>query len=326
MRRRLVCWIPAHVGRVNPARRGSCAPAVIFIIVALSLIICGCREREAEQLQAPLTFLFFSDTQAEPEIGDYSSLGELLSRAVLRKAETAPKLIIFGGDTVNDGADAAEWQRFWQTAAAPLVNLTTLAAAGNHDSQALLAEQFDYPQQAPSGQGEGFFYSFDAEQVHFVMLDSNIMGAANPADIEWLRADLQSEAARQAVWRIAVMHHPIWPVVENPKDAARAVTIRERFLPLLQTGGVDLILCGHQLVFARSMPMQGESASDDGSGIIQIMAASGAKESYIAANRDYLAALAPAPNYLLLQADSAALTVTAYDERGEAFDICVLAR
>ena len=300
---------------------------IIAAFLALPLLLYGCHKQEPvllEERPTPLTFLFFSDTQADPEIGDYSALGELLAQAV--KVGRKPTLAIFGGDTVNVGGDADEWQEFWQAAETPLAGLTTAVVAGNHDSHTLLAEQFDYPRQAPSGQGEGFFYSFDFAPVHFIMLDSNIMGAAKQKDVKWLRDDLQSEATRQAIWRIAVMHHPMWPVVENPKDAARAATMREHFLPLLEAGGVDLILCGHQHVFALSLPMRGAAASDDGSGIIQIMAASGAKESYVVGNRGYVVLINPGPNYLLLTADDTEISIAAYDEHGEDWDISVIAR
>lgn len=301
---------------------------IFAFAVLLTLLLClgGCPRQPApilqEQHQPSFAALFLSDTQADPAVGDYSALRELLARAV--DEEYPPALVIFGGDTVNDGGDEVEWREFWQAAAQPLNGLVTAAVAGNHDNQALLAEQFVYPSQAPASQNEGFFYSFDMGPLHFIMLDSNIMGAAKQKDVEWLRDDLKSAVARRACWRIAIMHHPMWPPADNPKDAMRAETMREYFLPLLETYDVDLILTGHQHMYARSLPIRGETAADGG--LIQIMAASGAKESYTAANRDYIAVSAAAPNYLLLTADDKTLTVTAYDENHEAIDVCTLTR
>jgi 3',5'-cyclic AMP phosphodiesterase CpdA len=121
------------------------------------------------------------------------------------------------------------------------------------------------------------------------------------------------------------MHHPLWPLTENPKDTQRAATMRANFLPLMEEHGVDLILCGHQHLYARSLPMCGAKAAEEG-GIVQIMAASGAKESYTATNLEHIAVSAAAPNYLLLTAESAALTVTAYDGQNKAFDTWMLKR
>jgi hypothetical protein len=302
--------------------------AFIIAIAALFGLLFysgGCGRATPEITEAPQTpfiALFFADTQADPQIGDYSALGELLALA----AEQAqnPALVIFGGDTVNDGADTDEWQAFWQAAASTLDGLTTAAAAGNHDNHALLAEQFSYPAPAPLNPGEGFFYSLDMGGVHFIMLDSNIMGAGRQEDIEWLRDDLQSAPAQQADWRVAVMHHPMWPLTENLKDIQRAATMREHFLPLLEAHGVDLILTGHQHLYGRSLPKSGDATAPEGSGIVQIMAASGAKEPYTLGNADYVAVSAAPPNYLLLRADSDRLTVTAYNGQNEAFDTCIL--
>jgi hypothetical protein len=52
--------------------------------------------------------------------------------------------------------------------------------------------------------------------------------------------------------------------------------MRGHFLPLLEAYGVDLILCGHQHIYSRTLPMKGSEASSGG--IVQIMTASGGKE------------------------------------------------
>jgi len=143
------------------------------------------------RLLVTLVFLFFSDAQADPEKGDYGAFGELLTQAIAQAPQTS--LALFGGDTVNDGGDADEWQAFWQAAAVPLASLTTAAVAGNHDNQALLAEQFAHPKQAPQNRDEGFFYSFDMGPVHFIMLDSNIIIIIKSVLISDLHAAADSE-------------------------------------------------------------------------------------------------------------------------------------
>ncbi|MCL1827881.1 MAG: metallophosphoesterase [Oscillospiraceae bacterium] len=302
--------------------------AVIALSILCLPVAFGCDRETARSLpeqteQNEITFLFFSDTQAEPETGDYSGVGALISEAVAR---FSPELVIFGGDTVNDGGDAGEWRDFKKAAAELLSGPLIAAAPGNHDNYPLLAEQFDYPSYAPEAPGEGFFYSFSRDGVFFIVLDSNIMGAANKTDIDRLRNDLSDKAAILADWRIAVMHHPVWPVTDNPKDTQRAETMREYFLPVLEEHGVDLILCGHQHVYSRSFPMHGDNVSKYGPGIIQIMAASGAKESYAAAERDYITSLGDAPNYLSVTASARELRVTACNGNHEPFDKTVIMR
>ena len=265
-----------------------------------------------------LSFLFFSDTQPDPESGDFSGVGKLLVQAVAR--DEKPELVVFGGDTVNTGNDETEWFDFWQSAGMSLGKLVTAAVAGNHDNQTLLSMQFDHPSEAPFDPGEGWFYSFSTGPVFFIMLDSNIMGAANQTDIEWLENELKSEEATQARWRIAVMHHPMWPLSDIPKDIQRAETMREFFLPVMEEYNVDLILCGHQHVYSRSLPMRGETVATDNPGIVQMMAASGDKSSYTVADRDFIAVSAEAPNYLLLTVNESSINIKAYDGNQKEID------
>jgi len=281
-------------------------------------------------------FIFFSDTQPDPETGDFTGVGLMIAEAV--ELTGKPEVVIFGGDTVNHGGDEAEWAGFWKAVNGSLNGVKTAAVAGNHDNHALLAGQFDLPSAAPAEPGEGWFYSFSAGHVFFIMLDSNIMGAANQADIDWLRAELQSEAAKAAHWRVAVMHHPMWPLSDIPRDLQRAETMREFFLPLLEEFGIDLILCGHQHVYSRTQPMRGDSALADadgngissrngissGNGIIQVMVASGDKASYAVSERDFLAAGAEAPNYVRITADDGSLTIIAFDSEHEEIDSFVV--
>ena len=264
------------------------------------------------------TILYFSDMQADPDTGDYSGLGNLVSQALMGRER--PDFAIIGGDSVNDGGDEVEWRLFHDVTNSLFDGLTTASVAGNHDNYALLSKQFDFPKEAPAKQGQGFFYTLDAGSVFFIMLDSNIMGAANDVDIRWLQEILQSDAARQADWLVAVSHHPMWPVSINPKDAERAGIMRESFLPILEEFGVSLVLCGHQHVYSRTLPMREDSAADDGSGIVQVMAASGDKPTYAMGDWDYVAATAPAPNFALLSADSESLRLTAFDAENSVID------
>ena len=261
----------------------------------------------------PFIFLFMSDTQADPQTGDYSGF-EALLKIALSKAPK-PSLLLLGGDTVNDGADESEWRDFFQAVGASLDGLHVAAAAGNHDSSKNLTGKFEWPKSAPQMPYQGCFYSFDMGGVHFTVLDSNIMGAGNDEDVEWLKEDLCSKAAREANWRVAVCHHPFWPVADIPKDIARAKTMQERFLPALEEHGVDLLLVGHQHVYSRCAKAHGP---------VQVMAASGGKESYAPAGQPYIVTTADAPNFVRVSAGAETLAITACDAAGgtiEAFEL-----
>ena len=286
----------------------------LLTITAISFTASGCEGVAVQPPEdQPFVFLFMSDTQADPQTGDYSGFGSLLANA-LNDAEK-PSLIILGGDTVNDDADEDEWRNFFRAAGSSLDEIPVAAAAGNHDSSKHLAGRFDWPISAPEKPYQGYFYSFDMGVVHFTVMDSNIMGAANDEDIEWLKEDLSGDAAAAAEWRVAICHHPFWPVAEIPKDINRSQTMREHFLPLFTEYGVDLLLVGHQNIYSRCEPEEGP---------VQVMAASGGKVSYTPVERPYLIITADAPNYVRVTASGGEFAVAAFDASGNTVDSFVI--
>ena len=310
--------------------------AIFILIIFATLFITGCSpanqsgtevrsETNTGQSEVDIdkseagevfSFIFMSDTQADPELGDYSLFGEILGLALIH--ESRPTLLVLGGDNVNNGSREEEWVAFWAAITENPDGIIMASAAGNHDNDPLLAKQFDYPQTAPENNSNGYFYSFTAGNIFFLILDSNILGAGRDYDIEWTKSQLTSDAAINADWRITVLHHPLWTVADIPRDMQRAETMRESLLYILDENGVDLILCGHQHMYSRSIPMRGGTSGNNG--LIQIMAASGAKESYRTGNNDNFEVIAPAPNYLIIEAWTEALEITAYDGNGETLD------
>jgi 3',5'-cyclic AMP phosphodiesterase CpdA len=81
---------------------------------------------------------------------------------------------------------------------------------------------------------------------------------------QWLKADL---AATTRDWIVAFFHHPTYTKGTHDSDReGRLVDMRQNFLPILEAGGVDLILTGHSHVYERSYFVDGhygQSASFD---------------------------------------------------------------
>jgi len=297
---------------------------VLCVLLSSALLLAGCAAPNTEESAVEVfTFVYMSDLHANPSIGDYTPNGYVMANAFAHAG--APQLLVLGGDNVNNASCAEDWADFWKGAAGHLEGITVASVAGNHCSGPLLAQQFDYPNTAPERSTEGFFYTFTAGNIFFLMLDTNIMGAGNASDAQWLSQQLSSDAARDADWIIAVGHHPFWPIVEVPRDAMRAQTMREVFLPLMEAGGVDLILSGHQHVYARTEPMlAGVGMSENG--IMQILAATGPKIHYQPTDKDYIAIAKQIVSYLIVETTVNTLRVTAYDGEGQAFDSVQISR
>ena len=86
-------------------------------------------------------------------------------------------------------------------------------------------------------------YTWSEGPVQFFMLDSNRVDAAQTA---WLAAEL---AASQARLKVAVYHHPGLTVGLHENNRP----VQERWMPLFEQFGVDLVLNGHNHGYEHSM-------------------------------------------------------------------------
>ena len=91
----------------------------------------------------------------------------------------------------------------------------------------------------------------------FLSLDSNRFGAPQR---RWLRAELRTSHAR---CKVAYFHHPLWSSGRGYRSHTRHLR-RSRFVPILQRGGVDLVLNGHVQNYERSKPLRSGRRSRKG--------------------------------------------------------------
>lgn len=172
--------------------------------------------------------------------------------------------LMLGDNAYNNGTDA-EYQRavfdFYPTL---LGNLPLWSTRGNHETlPEVYYDIFDLPTQAESGglaSGTEAYYSFDWANVHFVCLDSQ--GSNRDADgpmVQWLKQDL---AQTDQQWIVAFWHHPPYTKGTHDSDdiedsGGRMTQMRERVLPTLEAGGVDLVLGGHSHTYERTYMIGG---------------------------------------------------------------------
>ena len=122
--------------------------------------------------------------------------------------------------------------------------------------------------------GTEAYYSFDYGRAHFICLNSFDVDRSAEADMaQWLKADLN---ATNADWLVVFFHHP--PYTKGSHDSDREIELiemREQIMPILEAGGVDMVLTGHSHIYERSMLIDGAYATptvadgvvlDDGDG------------------------------------------------------------
>jgi len=145
-------------------------------------------------------------------------------------------------------------------------------ALGNHETYSAdlngrfaYLEIFSPPTAGEAGgvpSGTRNYYSFNFANIHFVCLDSMTMDrTTNGVMLAWLREDL---AANNSDWLIAYWHHPPYSKGSHDSDwEYELVEMRENVLPILESYGVDLVLCGHSHGYERSFLLDGHYGTSD---------------------------------------------------------------
>jgi len=224
------------------------------------------------------TFLFFGDIQPEYSVEEYQDFAELVQLARNTDDGTKAGFALQCGDIVNTGDSPEEWIAFFDSSEAVFEGLPLFTAPGNHEVTGFTEEAgnrpeyyldlFELPENGPEGY-EKEYYSIDWGMIHIVSLSSNYLnpGESYSDDPEenariidkidrWITDDLSSS---YKPWKIILMHHPAWQVDADPTQRQ----MEERWRPIFENEEVDLILCGHEHIIARSLPMLGSRVEVD---------------------------------------------------------------
>ncbi|MEZ5963951.1 MAG: metallophosphoesterase [Planctomycetota bacterium] len=179
--------------------------------------------------------------------------------------------LMLGDNAYTYGTDA-EYQNAVFLMYEPLLRNTFLfPTLGNHDAfsasssteSGVYYDVFSLPRQGELGgmaSGTEAYYSFDHGDIHFVCLDSQDTPRTSGSPmLTWLQADLANNTRK---WLVAFFHHPPYTKgshdSDNPADSGGRMTdMRSIALPLLEAGGVDLVLTGHSHCYERSFLLDG---------------------------------------------------------------------
>jgi len=171
-------------------------------------------------------------------------------------------LLTTGDNAYRSGTNKQFQVDFFKPYANILKNVAVWPAYGNHDARRwAFFDVFSFPANAESGglaSGTEHYYSFDYANVHFIMLDSTASSMAVGSEmLHWLKQDL---AASKQKWVIVAFHHPPYSRGSHNSDnrhdsGGRMLDVRKNILPILEAGGVDLVLSGHSHMYERSWLM-----------------------------------------------------------------------
>ena len=115
----------------------------------------------------------------------------------------------------------------------------------------MLDQNFALPDTVDQDRESGVFYSYDYNNAHFIVLNTNNLSDDNElsADqLEWLKADAQ---ASDAQWKIVVLHKALYSNGSHYDDKD-VKAMRNQLCGLMPDLGIDIVLQGHDHVYLRT--------------------------------------------------------------------------
>jgi hypothetical protein len=238
-------------------------------------------------------------------LGD-SGNGSNEQRELARRIESLDlDMILFASDIAYpDGAHDELQSRFFDVYDSVFRRVPVYAAIGNHERESPGAQPFERSLVLP---GNERFYSLDWGDVHFIVLDTTHIGAAQAA---WLERDL---AANTRAIRVVLGHHP--PVTSARRGPSRAYL--EWFVPILERHRVELVLSGHEHHYERSIPIRG---------VTYVVTGGGGADLYPVGSSWHTARARSVHHFVLIDVEGSRLTSSAIDISGRVFDRFTIGR
>jgi hypothetical protein len=177
--------------------------------------------------------------------------------------------LMLGDNAYNDGTDEEFQESVFDVFTEHLPNTILWSTRGNHErtdfSGSVYYDIHTFPTNGEAGgvaSGTEEYYSFDFANIHFINLDSQGgTMAPDSRQAEWLSADITDTTQD---WIVAMWHHPPYTKGSHDSDEeGQHVASREYMVPILEAGGVDLVLCGHSHGYERSFLIDGHYGSSD---------------------------------------------------------------
>lgn len=182
-------------------------------------------------------------------MGDMGTGGTTQKQVAEAMQNARPDFWLALGDNAYEAGTDAEFQtRFFEAMPGLLANSIVFPVIGNHEYVTAQGQPyfdaFELPTNNPAKTEH--YYSFDWGFVHIAALDTNV---ALDEQRAWLEQDL---ANSKAPWKIVMFHHPVYSSGEHGSTARS-----QELIPVLEAGGVDLVLTGHDHDYERTYPMKG---------------------------------------------------------------------
>jgi len=263
-------------------------------------------------------------------LGD-SGIGSAEQRNLARQmVGESPALIVHTGDVVYPGGGYTEYEPlFFEPYADLICHVPMYPTMGNHDYLTSDGEPYlelhSVPNDNVADSDRGRYYSFDAGNVHFVSVDSNVFLTRGPGAaarmLKWLDEDLARSAE---FWRVVYFHHPVYATGIHENDPLAALA-RDNIVPILERHNVELVLNGHEHNYQRTHSLRNGQVVTPNTGTVYVTTGGGGAGLYATSDRPYLARRESIFHYVRLEAAGGRLKLEAVKLGGEVVDTAILA-
>lgn len=182
-------------------------------------------------------------------------------------SRTPDMVLQLGDNAYNSGLDTEFQTAVFNMYTSMLRKTPFWSCLGNHETNQATSfvdtypyfNIYSFPTAGECGgvaSGTEHYYSWDYGNIHFISLDSMTAGRTSTgAQATWLTNDL---ASTTATWIIVIFHHPPYTKGSHNSDSeTELIEMRQNILPILEKGGVDLVLSGHSHCYERSYLLDG---------------------------------------------------------------------
>jgi hypothetical protein len=187
--------------------------------------------------------------------GDHGS-SEFSRLTVQRVLERSPDFFLLAGDLSYANGDQTLWNPWFDQLEPLAANVPMMVAPGNHEDEDNGGLAYKSRTSHP---GNGTFYSFDYNNVHFLVSTAGCLVSDGTLvqELLMMELDLAQAALRRAAGEIdfivLVQHFTIWTDEEGRSPANPTLVALEENMLLLY--GVDLLIDAHDHSYQRSVPM-----------------------------------------------------------------------
>ncbi|MBT2289192.1 S-layer homology domain-containing protein [Paenibacillus albidus] len=228
------------------------------------------------------SFLFVTDSHTNNEEA-FHIHQNLMSNAFAKYPDA--RFVMHGGDIVDDGGKMMEWEQDMKAAQLYSGNVPSAYTIGNHDvkngGKQVFTTALGLPGNGMKDQ-EHLTYSYDYEDTHFVVLNSEADEVDMQKQAVWLRDNLEASTKK---WKVAMFHRPAY----HTEDGRGPELVSHYLAPVLEELGVDLVLVGHDHALAWTYPMKkGQPLKDGSPGTVYLAGGSSGWKFYDAVKHDYL--------------------------------------